>query len=77
MSTSGFEPVVEVLRSVRPDDGAPSTEHSSEFDLHREAQTVPETEIPPSPKHWCDVCAAASRQSTTKTELTKSTCACT
>jgi len=41
MSTSGFEAVLEVLGSVRPDDGALSTEHSSEFDLLREAQTVP------------------------------------
>ena len=61
MSTSGCKHVLELLRSVGPDDGAPSTEHSSEFDLHREAQTVPETEMPPSPCLWCDVCAAASR----------------
>jgi len=76
MSTSGFEAVLEVLRSVGPDDGAPSTEHSSEFDYHREAQAVSETEVPPSPSHWCDVCAAAYRL-TSRTELAKSTRACT
>jgi len=77
MNTSGFEVVFEVLRCVGPDAGAPSAEHSSEFDLHREAQAVPETEMPPSPRQWCDVCAAAYRLTSTRTEVTESTCACT
>ena len=76
MSTSGFEAVLEVLRSVCPDDGALSTEHSSEFNFHREAQAVSETEVPPSPSHWCDICAAAY-QLTSRTKLAESTCACT